>query len=275
MNAQTRLSSERLVFDTAFHQSLDERRFLYPIPRYLFEKHLVRKYGMHGIITSTTCTAFVRRAKLTVRVWLFFTLGNGSSVCAIKDGKSVNTSMGLTPLAGLMMGTRSGDIDPAVAIFLQRQLKPRLPSSRWFAQPSIWSFGDERIYQWHARDWEGHRWGSAQGRARVWNVRRPLSQLLQRLSERTWQPNWRNYFTGGIGKNSLKVLRRFVEKVSVSKLVLETQIDLFGPKWVKVSTRASQFAIYASETDEEIEIARQGLELIGLRQPLIGRQDYE
>ncbi len=66
-----------------------------------------------------------------------------------------------------------------------------------------------------------------------------------------------------------------MEKVSVSKLVLETQIDLFGPKWVKVSTRASQFAIYASETDEEIEIARQGLELIGLRQPLIGRQDYE
>ncbi|MDI3536160.1 MAG: acetate kinase [Eubacteriaceae bacterium] len=108
------------VFDTAFHQTLPAEAFMYPLPYELYEEHKIRKYGFHG-----TSHKFVSRAaaelmgeKIENLKLISCHLGNGASLCAIKDGKSVETSMGLTPLAGLEMGTRCGDIDPAIIPFL-------------------------------------------------------------------------------------------------------------------------------------------------------------
>jgi acetate kinase len=107
------------VCDTAFHQTMDIIKFIYPLPYDLYEKDKIRKYGYHGTSYEYTTKKFIKETNIKNPNLIIFHLGNGSSVAAIKDGKSVNTSMGLTPLSGIMMGTRTGDIDPAIAEFLQ------------------------------------------------------------------------------------------------------------------------------------------------------------
>jgi len=110
------------VFDTSFHQTLPEKAFLYPIPYEFYEKYKVRKYGFHG----TSCryvsqkTAEILRRPISEVKMIVCHLGNGVTVDAIAGGKSVDTSMGLTPVEGLMMGTRSGDVDPGVIYYLSK-----------------------------------------------------------------------------------------------------------------------------------------------------------
>jgi acetate kinase len=108
------------VFDTAFHQTMPPRAFRYALPRSLYDDHRVRRYGFHG----TSHAHVARRAAELLRKpaaalnLITFHLGNGASAAAIREGKSVDTSMGMTPLEGLIMGTRCGDLDPAVPFFL-------------------------------------------------------------------------------------------------------------------------------------------------------------
>ncbi|WP_111893293.1 acetate/propionate family kinase [Acinetobacter sp. MB5] len=111
------------VFDTAFHQTMPEHAYRYAVPKFLFTDHNVRRYGFHG-----TSHAYVseRGSELAGSLkqggWLTAHLGNGSSTCAIWNGQSVDTSMGLTPLEGVVMGTRSGDVDPSIHSFLASNL---------------------------------------------------------------------------------------------------------------------------------------------------------
>ena len=108
------------VFDTAFHQTIPMTAFLYAIPYEMYERHKVRRYGFHGIshaYVSEQAAEYLGRS-LTELNFITIHIGNGASMAAIKNGKSVDTTMGMTPLAGLMMGTRSGDIDPALPFFM-------------------------------------------------------------------------------------------------------------------------------------------------------------
>jgi acetate kinase len=110
------------VFDTAFHQTMPERAYRYPLPESLYKEHGVRRYGFHG----TSHAYVVRQAAIYLQQpleslnFISFHLGNGARAAAIQGGCCIDTSMGLTPLEGLMMGTRCGDIDPAIVFFLQR-----------------------------------------------------------------------------------------------------------------------------------------------------------
>jgi len=112
------------VFDTAFHQTLPPRAFLYAIPYGLYEQHDIRRYGFHGTSHRyvTEAAAELLRQPLDETNLITCHLGNGCSVAAVRGGKSIETSMGLTPLEGLVMGTRSGDVDPAVVFHLVRAL---------------------------------------------------------------------------------------------------------------------------------------------------------
>jgi acetate kinase len=111
------------VFDTAFHQSMPEKAYRYALPKALYSDYAVRRYGFHG-----TSHAYVSERASTLAgqknrgAWLVAHLGNGSSTCAVWNGKSLDTSMGLSPLEGLCMGTRSGDVDPSLHQFLQHNL---------------------------------------------------------------------------------------------------------------------------------------------------------
>lgn len=111
------------VFDTAFHQTMPEKAFMYAIPYELYDKYKIRKYGFHGTshkFVSITAAELLGKPYDSLKI-ITCHLGNGASICAINKGKSVDTSMGFTPLEGLAMGTRSGDIDPAVVPYLMEK----------------------------------------------------------------------------------------------------------------------------------------------------------
>jgi acetate kinase len=112
------------VFDTAFHQTMPDMAYIYPIPYHLYTEHRIRRYGFHGTSHRyvTARAAQILERDIADLNFISCHLGNGASVAAVRGGKSVDTSMGLTPLEGLMMGTRSGDIDPALVGFLSRTL---------------------------------------------------------------------------------------------------------------------------------------------------------
>ncbi|MDD3009050.1 MAG: acetate kinase [Arcobacter sp.] len=107
------------VFDTAFHQTMPEVHFLFPVPHEDYTEHHLRKYGFHGTSHNYVSKEAIKllNNKKDSKI-IVCHLGNGSSICAVRDGKSINTTMGLTPLGGLMMGTRSGDIDPGIIPYL-------------------------------------------------------------------------------------------------------------------------------------------------------------
>jgi len=110
------------VFDTAFHQTMPRTAFLYAVPAWLYEKYRLRRYGFHGTshrYVSGRCAGLMGRPAEELKI-ITCHLGNGASVAAVSGGKSVDTSMGFTPLEGLVMGTRCGDIDPAIPVFLMR-----------------------------------------------------------------------------------------------------------------------------------------------------------
>ena len=113
------------VFDTAFHQTIPEERYLYPIPYRYYDKFKVRKYGFHGTSHSYVSkrVAEVMGKKLEDLKIIVCHIGQGASLCAVQGGKSVDTSMGLTPLGGIMMCARSGDLDPSIVTFLMKKRK--------------------------------------------------------------------------------------------------------------------------------------------------------
>ena len=116
------------VFDTAFHQTIPQERYIYPIPYTYYEKYKIRKYGFHGTshrYVSQRIAELLNKPAKDLKI-INCHLGQGASLCAIQDGKSVDTSMGFTPLAGIAMGTRSGDLDPSIVTFLMKkeQLTP-------------------------------------------------------------------------------------------------------------------------------------------------------
>ena len=111
------------VFDTAFHQTMPEKAFIYPLPYEYYEKYGVRRYGFHGTshkYVSMKAAEYLGKPASELKI-VTCHLGNGSSISAVKNGKSVDTTMGFTPLAGIMMGTRSGDLDPAIIEFLEKK----------------------------------------------------------------------------------------------------------------------------------------------------------
>ena len=111
------------VFDTAFHQTIPEERYIYPIPYEYYEKYGIRKYGFHGTshrYVSARVAQLVGKPVENLKT-IVCHLGQGASLCAVENGKSVDTSMGFTPLAGIAMGTRSGDLDPSIVTFLMKK----------------------------------------------------------------------------------------------------------------------------------------------------------
>jgi acetate kinase len=113
------------VFDTSFHQTMPEKAYIYGLPYELYEKYNLRKYGFHGTSHKFVALQAAKKAKKSLENLKIITchLGNGCSITAVKDGKSIDTSMGFTPLEGLLMGTRCGDIDPAIVYFLMEKEK--------------------------------------------------------------------------------------------------------------------------------------------------------
>jgi acetate kinase len=248
------------VFDTAFHHTIPERAFLYAIPYNLYRRHKVRRYGFHG--TSHRYVAYRWReltgvARDDTRI-ITLHLGNGCSACAIDHGDSVDTSMGFTPLEGLVMGTRSGDIDPAVLEYLgaKEGLSPTEVDNLLNKQSGLLGLSGltndmrELLEEAHEND---------DRRARLaidifcYRVRKYIGAYLATLGGAD-----AIVFAGGIGENAPEIRAQICNELGWTGVQLDDAENtrLVGGVEGRITTDGARLAVWVIPTDEELLIAR-------------------
>ena len=253
------------VFDTSFHHSLPEEAYLYALPYHLYRRHRIRRYGFHG--TSHRYVAFRYRALrgLTREQTNIITLhlGNGCSAAAIKAGCSIDTSMGMTPLEGLVMGTRSGDIDPAVASIIARKEGLSAFEVHTLLNTQSGLLGISGLTN-DMRELQAELSEHADRRVRLaidifcYRARKYIGAYLAAMGGADAV-----VFTGGIGENSPEIRARICAGMEWSGLRLDEakNRETIGREG-KISTEDSRLLAYAIPTDEELLIARDTVRLI-------------
>ena len=249
------------VFDTAFHQTMDKSTYLYPVPYSWYEDYGVRKYGAHG--TSHRYIAETVRELLGKDEFRLISchIGNGGSITAIKDGKCVDTSMGFTPLAGIMMGTRSGDIDPSIIPYVMEQegknasevIDDLNKRSGLFGMSEYSSDMRDILEKCDQQDEKAIV-------ARDKYVRRVVDYIAQYYVLLGGADVI--VFTAGVGENSIPVRRQICEELACLGVKIDLDKNNVRGEVVKISTDDSSVDVYVIPTDEELMIARDTLHLI-------------
>ncbi len=246
------------VFDTAFHQTLPQKAYMYALPHDLYDTHRVRRYGFHG--TSHAYVAGKAATFLNTPLdrlnLITLHLGNGASATAIRNGRSVDTSMGLTPLEGLVMGTRSGDVDPAIPFFLSRHLNMSLDEidaifNRQSGLKGLCGENDmRRVLEKAAAGDDRARLALDVYTYRIKKYIGAYFAVLGRVDALV--------FTGGIGENASDVRERCCRGLAG----LGIEVDPVRNKDAaalprRISPGSTSVAVLVVPTDEELEIARQ------------------
>ncbi|CAL4859167.1 acetate kinase [Microbacterium sp. MM2322] len=246
------------VFDTAFHQTMPAEAYTYAIDREMAEKHRIRKYGFHGTshkFVSEAAAAFLGRP-VTELSQIVLHLGNGASATAIRGGESVDTSMGLTPLEGLVMGTRSGDIDPSVLGVLARREDMTPGELDSFLNKKSGLLGlagasDMRDIDTRRRD--GDAAAQLAFDVYIHRLRAYIGAYLAQLGGADVIS-----FTAGVGENSAVVRAAALETFGFAGVRLDAERNASGGRGIRViSTDDSPVTVLVVPTDEELEIARQ------------------
>ncbi|HYC50368.1 MAG TPA: acetate kinase [Gemmatimonadaceae bacterium] len=248
------------IFDTAFHQTLPEVAYLYAIPYQLYRRYRVRRYGFHG--TSHRYVAY-RYRQLTGRKRentniITLHLGNGASACAIVGGNSMDTSMGLTPLEGLVMGTRSGDLDPAILDFISAKEGLSLREVETILNKQSGLLGISGLTP-DMRELLAEEKEHADRRARLaidifcYRIKKYLGSYLAAMNGAD-----AIVFTGGIGENSVEVRSRIVQRMDWLGIQLDDAKNaaMTGGKEGRIDREGSRVELWAIPTDEELLIAR-------------------
>jgi acetate kinase len=252
------------VFDTAFHQTLPEHAYRYALPESLYREHGVRRYGFHG-----TSHHFVsqRAAEMTglaftASSWLVAHLGNGCSTCAIVDGQSRDTSMGLTPLEGVVMGTRSGDVDPNLHSHLARTLGWSLEQIETLLNKESGLLGlstlsnDMRTLE-QARE-QGHAGATLAIEVFCYRLAKSLAAMSCALPQLDGL-----VFTGGIGENSALIRRKTINHLKLLNLRLDDQANDNAVRGVASEIQAHGHPrVLVVPTNEERQIALDTLALL-------------
>jgi acetate kinase len=257
------------VFDTAFHHSIPEQAYLYAIPYHLYRRHRIRRYGFHG--TSHRYVAFRYRTLrgLTRQQTNIITLhlGNGCSAAAIREGNPVDTSMGVTPLEGLVMGTRSGDLDPAIVNLVGAKEGISLSEVDTLLNTQSGLLGisgltnDMRVLLAELKEHEDRRVQLAID-VFCYRARKYIGAYLACMGGADAV-----VFTGGIGENSPEIRARICEGLEWAGLKIDAQKneEMVGREGL-ITADDSKLPAYAIPTDEELLIARDTVRVI-LGQP--------
>ena len=243
------------VFDTSFHQTLDEKAYIYQLPYKYYEDYKIRKYGFHGISHRYIAG---RLAEITGRDDLKIInchLGQGASLCAINAGKAVDTTMGLTPLAGIPMGTRCGDVDPSIIPTVMKlyDIKPddmlkilNKESGAWGVSGVSTDFRDiERAAL------EGDKRSILALESRAYIIAQYIAKMMVALGGADYIT-----FSGGIGENGFEERERICNHLEFAGVKLDSELNKVRGKEALISTEDSKIKLHIVPTNEEIMIAR-------------------
>ncbi len=255
------------VFDTAFHQSMPEEAYLYALPYNLYKEHGIRRYGMHGTSHLFIAREVAERlGKPADEVNIINChLGNGASVCAIKNGQSVDTSMGLTPLEGLVMGTRSGDIDPAIIFHLHDSLGYSVKEINDMLTKQSGLMGLTEVTP-DCRYIEDN-FGKEEAATRAMDVM--TRRLAKYIAGYTATLDGRLdaiVFTGGIGENGAPIRELVLNRLGIFGIEVDGEANLkarFGGEGT-ITTADSRIPAMVISTNEELVIAEDTARLAGL-----------
>ena len=248
------------VFDTAFHQTIPPENYLYPIPYKYYEKNKIRKYGFHGTSHRYVSKRLKEIAGKQYDKVVTCHLGQGASLCAIKDGKSIDTSMGLTPVAGIMMCARSGDLDPSVVTYLMDVENLTTKQVMDILNKESGVYGLSGISK-DFRDIEDeYQKGNPKAILAATHYDSTIAQYIARYAVELGGLD-AIVFTGGVGENQFNTRKRICDKLKFLGLEIDESKNQTRGEEIEISTDNSKIKVYVIPTDEEMMIAEDTVEL--------------
>ena len=252
------------VFDTAFHQTMPRKAFLYGLPYEYYEKYKVRRYGFHGTSHSFVSKACAEYLKLDLKNSKIIVahLGNGASVSAVLNGECVDTSMGLTPLEGLVMGTRSGDLDPAIVEFIANKEGLDIAGVLNVLNKKSGVYGLSGNLSSDFRDLEA---GAKSGNEKAATAQEVFAyRVAKYVGSYVAAMNGVDNiaFTAGIGENDGRIRELVCENLKYLGITLDEDANKTRGEEVRISTPDSKVNVYVVPTNEELAIARETVALV-------------
>ncbi|XEC92703.1 acetate kinase [Paenibacillus tarimensis] len=255
---------QAVVFDTAFHQTMPRVAYLYPIPMVLYRRHKIRRYGFHGTshhYVSDQAASFLKLPLDSLKL-ITCHIGNGASVTAIRDGKSIDTSMGMTPLEGLMMGTRSGDLDPAIVPFTMNKEELTLNEvnsmlNKHSGLLAISGISSDMREIEEAME-EGDRNAQLAFDMYVYRLKKYVGAYAAIMNGADAL-----VFTAGVGENSSRLRASVCEGLTFLGVELDEELNRQRSKQPRlISSSSSKVKVLVVPTNEELLIARDTYELV-------------
>ncbi len=247
-----------VVFDTTFHQTMSKDKYIYPIPYEYYKKYGVRKYGAHGTSHMYVSQRLAEIENKNIEDLKIVTchLGQGSSICAVKGGKSIDTSMGLTPLGGIPMVTRSGDLDPSVITYLMKKEKLTAQEMEDILNKKSGVSGISGL----APDFRVIENASNEGNERAQIAISSFNYAIAGdIAKYAAEMDGLDYivFTGGIGENQINIRKGICEKLKFMGVDLDLEANNMRGEEKVISTPQSKIKVYVIPTNEELMIARE------------------
>lgn len=251
------------VFDTAFHQTMPEEAYIYGIPYEYYEKYKVRRYGFHGTSHSYVSK---RAAEILGKDYnsmktIVCHLGNGASICAVKNGKSVDTSMGLTPLEGLIMGTRSGNLDPAIMEFLAKKENLDIDGVMNVLNKKSGVLGISGV----SSDFRDLEAAAGEGNERAKLAQKVFAyNVVKFIGAYTAAMNGVDTicFTAGLGENDKKIRKEICSYLTYLGIEIDDEKNAIRGEETVISTKDSKVTVLVIPTNEELAICRETVALI-------------
>ena len=243
------------VFDTAFHQTMEEENFLYPVPYEWYKEYGVRKYGFHGTshkYVSEKMASILGKEETKI---ITCHIGNGGSLAAVKNGKCIDTSMGFTPNAGIIMGSRSGDIDASLIPFVMKKTGMNISEIDNALNKKSGLLGISGVSS-DSRDIED---GIKSGNDRCKLAQEMyVNKIVKYIAEYYVELNGADaiVFTAGVGENSISTRKQIIDKLACLGIKLDEQRNNVRGEVALISTDDSSVKVYVIPTDEEVMIAR-------------------
>ena len=251
------------VFDTAFHQSIPEERYIYPIPYKYYEKYKIRKYGAHGTshFYVSRRMADVLNKPIENSKFVVCHLGQGASICAVQNGKSVDTSMGFTPLGGIPMCARSGDLDPSVVTYImdKENIAPKDMETMLNKESGVYGISGVSV---DFRDIEA---ASANGDKKAELSLKHYKYIVAQFIAKyvvSMQGIDGIAFTAGVGENQCGIRKGICENLKFMGIEIDDERNKIKGEEIQISSDNSKVPVWVIPTNEELVIARDTVRLI-------------